>query len=125
MARRTKEELLSANYYEWLAACDLLRKKKKDGSKLTASEKMLLRTTPSPESPYRPAGEDATQVKKKKTVKVKIDFDKTVVWPIKAQAFLCGVYNIPYGDEQCMLFCERADCPFHGVGYFRSHGIKF
>jgi len=127
MARRTKEELLAANYYEWLAASNLLREKKKGGTKLTAGEKLLLRTVPSPESPYVPqgAGEAATPVKKKKPAKAKIDFDKNVVWPIKGNAFLCGVYNIPYTDEQCMLFCERDDCPFNGVGYFRSHGGKF
>jgi len=123
MGRRTKEELLAANYYEWLAAADVLRAKKKDGVKLTADEKMLLRTVPSPESPYVPKGQPATPAKK--TVKKKIDFDATVVWPVKAQSFLCGVYNTPYTDEQCMLLCERDDCPFHGKGYFRSHGIKF
>lgn len=126
MGRRTKEELTQANYYEWLKVCEDLRARKKNGEKLNSSQKAFLRSVPTPESPYVPSGEGATPVKKKvKATKVKIDFDKTVVWPIKAQAFLCGVYNIPYGDEQCMLFCERDDCPFHGVGYFRSHGIKF
>lgn len=126
MARRTKEELLSANYYEWLEVCNVLRGKKKDGTKLTAGEKMLLRTVPSPEAPYLGTAIQATPAEKKKSVKkVKIDFDATVMWPVKAQAFLCGVYNLPYGDEQCMLLCEREDCPFWGKGYFRMHGVKF
>jgi hypothetical protein len=124
MGRRTKEELLAANYYEWLAASNVLREKKKGGTKLTATEKMLLRTVPSPESPYVPTGQPATPAKKK-TVKKKIDFDANVVWPVKANAFLCAVYNTPYTDEQCMLLCERDDCPFHGKGYFRMHGVKF
>lgn len=126
MSRRTKEQLSQSNYREWLDACSKLREQKKSGFKLTPAEKATLKTIPTPEDPYKPAGAQPEQVvKKKKPIKVKIDFDKTVVWPIKAQAFLCGVYNIPYGDEQCLLFCERDDCPFHGVGYFRSHGFKF
>jgi len=125
MARRTKEELLAANYYEWLEYCNGLREKKKNGEKLIPAEKQVLRTIPSPESPFASKSEDAPVVKKKKTVKAKIDFDKNVVWPVKGSAFLCAVFNIPFEDTQCMLFCERDDCPFHGVGYFRSHGIKF
>ena len=125
MARRTKEELLSANYYQWLADCNVLREEKKSGLKLSADGKMLLRTVPTPESPYVPKGQPATPVKKKKTAKVKIDFTRDVVWPTKAQSFLCAVYNVPYGDEQCLLFCERNDCPFFGIGYFRAKGVKF
>jgi hypothetical protein len=126
MGRRTKEELLSANYYDWLAASNVLREKKKSGAKLSADEKMLLRTVPSPESPYRPAGQPAIADKpKKKLIMKKITFDKSVRWGEKGNAFLCAVFNTPYEDSQCMLFCERDDCPFHGVGYFRSHGVKF
>lgn len=126
MGRRTKEELLASNYYAWLEACNLLREKKKSGTKLTSPEKVLLRTVPSPESPYVAAGEPATtSVKKKTAKKAKIDFDKNVEWPVKAQSFLCAIYNVPYTDENCLLFCERDDCPFHGIGYFRSHGVKF
>lgn len=126
MGRRTKEELLAANYYEWLAACNTLREKKKGGTKLTSAEKVLLRTVPSPESPYVVTGEAATPAKKKVTAKkTKIDFDKNVRWPEKAGSFLCAVFNTPYTDEMCMLMCERDDCPFHGIGYFRSHGVKF
>jgi len=57
VARRTKEELIASNYYSWLEVCDALRKKKKDGGKLSLKEKETLRTIPSPESPY--SGEDA------------------------------------------------------------------
>ena len=113
MARRTKNELTDARYYNWLADCDALRKKKKDGEKLSSAEKTLLRTIPTPSSPYM-ADIDVTPVKKKpKVKKVSIDFDKTVVWPVRGAAFLCAVFNVPYTDEQCMLFCERTDCPFH------------
>lgn len=126
MGRRTKEELIASNYYEWLATCNKLREQKKSGPKLTPAEKALLKTIPSPEDPYKPAGVQPEQVvKKKKPVMKKIDFDKGVTWPEKAQSFLCAVFNIPYTDEHCLLFCERDDCPFHGVGYFRSHGVKF
>lgn len=126
MGRRTKEELLSANYYEWLAASNLLRDKKKSGTKLTADEKMLLRTVPSPESPYVPKDAGQPAVKKKaKPAKIKIDFDKTVRWVEKGNAFLCAVFNTPYTDEMCMLMCDRDDCPFNGIGYFRAHGVKF
>jgi len=125
MARRTKEELIQSNYYEWLAASNVLREKKKAGTKLTAGEKMLLRTVPSPESPYVPAGQPATEKPKKKSAKAKIDFDANVIWPVKGGSFLCGVYNVPYSDEQCLVLCEREDCPFYGKGYFRAHGIKF
>ena len=126
MARRTKEELAAANYPAWVAKCGELRKQKKEGPRLTPAEKILLKTQPTPEYPYKPAGIQPENVpKKKKSVMKKIDFDKNVKWPEKALAFLCAVFNIPYGDEQCMLFCERDDCPFHGIGYFRSHGVKF
>lgn len=126
MGRRTKEELTQANYYEWLEVCNKLREKKKEGVKLTPAEKELLKTIPSPESPYAGTAIQAPEpVKKKKPVMKKIEFDKNVRWPEKALSFLCAVFNQPYTDEQCMLFCERDDCPFHGVGYFRSHGVKF
>jgi len=130
MGRRTKEELITANYYEWLKVCNVLRDKKKNGTKLTADEKMLLRTVPTPEKPYvdssgQCAAGQAAIPSKKKPVKAKIDFDKTVKWVEKGSAFLCAVFNIPYTDEVCMLMCEREDCPFYGVGYFRSHGVKF
>jgi len=125
MGRRTKEELLSANYYHWLTDCNVLREKKKAGTKLSADEKMLLRTVPTPDSPYVLKTQPAIEKPKKKSAKSKIDFDKNVVWPIKGGAFLCGVYNTPYTDEQCMVLCDRDDCPFHGLGYFRSHGTKF
>lgn len=124
MARRTKEELIQSNYYEWLKVCEVLRKEKAAGAKLTADEKQVLRTVPSPDSPYVPTGQPATPAKKK-PAKAKIDFNANVVWPVKAQTFLCAVYNAPYGDEQCMLLCERDDCPFYGKGYFRMHGVKF
>lgn len=122
MGRRTKEELLSANYYEWLKACEAIREKKKSGTKLTADEKMLLRTVPTPEAPYKSAIDKPKPPKK--VVKAKIDFDKNVVWPEKGGAFLCAVFNAPFTDEQCVLFCERDDCPFNGVGYFKSHGQR-
>jgi len=125
LARRTKEELIQSNYYAWLEYCNGLREKKKGGEKLIPAEKQVLRTIPSPESPFASKSEDAPVVKKKKAVKAKIDFDKNVVWPVKGNAFLCAVFNVPFEDTQCMLFCERDDCPFHGVGYFRSHGVKF
>ena len=130
MARRTKNELTDANYYNWLAHCDVLRKKKKDGVKLSSAEKMLLRTIPSPETPYSAGGDvlpgDVPPVKKKPSAKkTAIDFDRSVVWPVRGAAFLCAVFNVPYTDEQCMLFCERDDCPFHGHGYFRAHGVQF
>ena len=125
MARRTKDELRAANYYAWLQLCDILREKKKTGLKLTSDEKTILRTIPSPESPFVSKSEDAPVVKKKKAIMKKIDFDKSVVWPVKGNAFLCAVFNVPFEDTQCLLFCERDDCPFHGVGYFRSHGVKF
>jgi hypothetical protein len=128
MGRRTKEELKASNYYEWLEVCNGLRLSKKAGNKLTPAEKDVLKTIPTPETPYIIASirlEESVPVKKKKPVMKKIDFDKNVVWPEKAQSFLCAVFNVPYTDEQCMLFCERDDCPFHGVGYFRSHGVKF
>jgi len=127
MGRRTKEELIISNYYEWLKVCNKLRAQKKDGVKLTPSEKTLLRIIPTPEEPYVDLADMPAEqiVKKKKFTKVKIDFDKNVIWPVKGGSFLCSVYNVPYGDEQCMVLCERDDCPFHGLGYFRSHGIKF
>jgi hypothetical protein len=126
MGRRTKEELIASNYYEWLEVCNKLRAQKKDGVKLNPAEKACLKNIPTPETPYIIAGIQPEQVvEKKKPVMKKIDFDKNVVWPEKAQSFLCAVFNVPYSDEQCMLFCERDDCPFHGVGYFRSHGVKF
>lgn len=125
MGRRTKEELTASNYYEWLEVCNKLRTDK-TSRKLTPAEKALLKAIPTPESPFEGAAIQAPElVKKKKTIKTKIDFDKNVTWPEKAQSFLCAVFNVPYTDEHCMLFCERDDCPFHGVGYFRSHGVKF
>jgi hypothetical protein len=127
MGRRTKPQLEASNYYEWLDACSKLRAQKEEGIKLTPAEKVLLKTIPSPEAPYKSAGiqPEDVPVKKKKPVMKKIDFNKSAVWPEKAQSFLCAVFNVPYTDEHCMLFCERDDCPFHGVGYFRSHGVKF
>ena len=125
MGRRTKEELLSANYYQWLVDCNVLREEKKSGLKLNADGKMMLRTVPSPESPYVPKGQPAIEKPKKAAKKVKIDFTSSVVWPVKGGSFLCGVYNAPYGDEQCMVLCSREDCPFYGKGYFRAHGIRF
>jgi hypothetical protein len=127
MGRRTKEELLSSNYYEWLEDCNKLRAQKKDGIKPTPSEKLLLKTLPTPEAPYSRAGKQPEEVKpKKKSAKaVKIDFTRDVVWPVKGGSFLCAVFNTPYTDEQCLVLCERDDCPFHGQGYFRSHGFKF
>ena len=127
MGRRTKEELIASNYYEWLEACNKLREQKKSGPKLTPAEKALLKTLPTPEAPYKSAGKqpEDVPVKKKKPVMSKIDFTKDVVWPVKASSFLCAVFNVPFTDEHCMLFCEREDCPFHGTGYFRSHGVKF
>lgn len=126
MGRRTKDELVKSNYYDWLAVCNGLRERKKNGEKLTPAEKVLLKTIPTPESPFAGAAiQPPEPVKKKKSVKTKIDFDKNVEWPIKGGSFLCAVYNVPYEDTQCLLFCERDDCPFHGTGYFRSHGVKF
>lgn len=128
MGRRTKAELQQANYYEWLEDCNKLREKKKNGDKLEKPEKMLLRTIPTPEAPYRRVSDvlqGGTPVRKKKIKKASIDFDKSVVWPTRARYFLCAVYNVPYGDEQCLLFCTREDCPFYQVGYFRAHGVKF
>jgi hypothetical protein len=127
MGRRTKTELQAANYDQWVGKCAELREKKKAGERLTLAEKSILKTLPTPEAPYKSAGiqPEDVPVKKKKPVMKKIDFDKNVSWPEKAQSFLCAVFNVPYTDEQCMLFCERDDCPFHGVGYFRSHGVKF
>lgn len=127
MGRRTKEELIASNYYEWLEACNKLRADKKSGLQLSPAGKALLKTIPSPEEPYATNTGVALEppIKKKKPVMKKIDFNKEVVWPVKAQSFLCAVFNVPYTDEHCMLFCEREDCPFHGTGYFRSHGIKF
>lgn len=123
--RRTKEELLAANYAGWLAACDKLRKKKKDGEKLTMSEKETLRTIPTSENPYQVEEVQALlPIKKRKVMKV-INFDKNVKWEEKGNAFLCAVFELPYDDAECMLFCSRKDCPFNGTGYFRSHGIKF
>lgn len=125
MGRRTKEELTQANYYEWLEACKVLREKKKGGTKLTADEKQTLRNVPTPEKPYAPriaVIEERKEKRKAAAKAVKITFDKNVVWPEKGGAFLCAVYNAPYTDEQCVLFCEREDCPFNGVGYFKSHG---
>lgn len=126
MGRRTKEELTASNYYEWLETCNKLREQKKSGPKLTPAEKALLKTIPTPEDPYKSAeAQMAVVPKKKKPVKTKIDFDKNVEWPIKGGSFLCAVYNQPKRDEDCMIFCERDNCPFHGVGYFRSCGILF
>jgi hypothetical protein len=125
MARRTKAELTQANYYEWLKVCNELRAKKKSGVKLTSEEKVLLRTVPSPEAPYSSSPRSDVPKRKPTAKKVKIDFDKNVVWPSTARSFLCAVYNVPYGDEQCLLFCEREDCPFYQVGYFRAHGVKY
>lgn len=127
MPRRTKEELKAANYYEWLEVCKTLREKKKSGEKLLPAEKEVLRTVPSPEKPYAPltAVAEKRQEKKKAAQKAaKITFNKDVVWPEKGGAFLCAVFNTPYTDEQCVLFCDRDDCPFHGVGYFKSHGKR-
>lgn len=123
MGRRTKEELLSANYYEWLAASKLLRDKKKSGTKLTADEKMQLRTVPTPESPYLPPSAGRPAIKKAKPAK--IDFDATVKWDVKGGSFLCAVFNLPRTDEDCMLMCHEVNCPFYDIGYFRSHGVKF
>ena len=129
MGRRTKEELVQANYYAWLEYCNTLREKKKSGTNLIAAEKQVLKSMPTPESPFVSKSEDAsvlpTGVTKKKFVKAKVDFDKNVVWPVRGNAFLCAIYNIPYQDEQCLLFCSRDDCPFNNIGYFRAHGIKF
>lgn len=125
MGRRTKEELIASNYYEWLEACNKLREKKKEGVRLTPAEKALLKCLPTPEEPYKPVEVEAPPPRKPKVVMKKISFDKNVEWPVKGSSFLCAVFNVPYADEQCMLFCERDDCPFHGVGYFRSHGVKF
>jgi hypothetical protein len=126
MGRRTKEELLASNYYRWLSATQELRAKKKSGTKLTADEKLLMRTIPTPEKPYveKDAGPPLKTAKPKKP-KAKIDFDKDVVWPVKGGAFLCAVFNTPYTDENCILLCDRDDCPFYGVGYFRAHGLKY
>lgn len=125
MARRTKEELIASHYYEWLHDCSFLRDEKKS-RKLTPVEKQTLKTIPTPEAPYLVEAKVAAEpIKKKKSVMKKVDFNKDVVWPVKASSFLCAVFNVPFTDEHCMLFCERDDCPFHGVGYFRSHGVKF
>jgi len=125
MGRRTKAELQAANYYEWLEDCNKLRAKKKEGVKLTSDEKALIRTIPSPEKPYRGNQPVVPEKKKPAAKKVKIDFDKNVVWVVKGRHFLCAVFNAPFTDEECLLFCERKDCPFNGVGYFRAHGVKF
>jgi hypothetical protein len=126
MGRRTKEELLSSNYYEWLEYCNTLRQKKADGIKLIPAEKQVMRSVPTPENPFVSKKSDAAEPpKKKKSVKTKVDFTRDVVWSTKGQSFLCAVFNLPYTDEMCMLFCERDDCPFHGEGYFRAKGIKF
>lgn len=126
MARRTKEELIQSNYYEWLEYCNSLREQKKT-RKLIPAEKQVMRTVPTPESPFVSKSEDTPKpvAPKKKLAKVKIDFDKNVVWPVKGNAFLCAVFNAPLEDSQCMLFCDRDDCPFNGIGYFRAHGVKF
>lgn len=131
MARRTKAELEAANYYEWLKVTNELRAKKKNGVKLTPEEKTIIRTIPTPESPFGSKAEAEQQTAKKRekrrnaALKKMIDFDKNVVWPTKGGAFLCAVFNVPYTDEQCMIFCSKEDCPFHGIGYFRAHGEKF
>ncbi len=127
MGRRTKKELDAANYPVWLEACNKLRAQKKDGVKLTPAEKSVLKTIPTPEAPYTAEAQVAADVsvKKKKPVMKKIEFGKDVEWPVKAQSFLCAVFNVPFTDEHCILFCERDDCPFICVGYFRSHGVKF
>lgn len=126
MGRRTKPQLEASNYYEWLEATDKMRAAKKLGVKLTPAEKAVLKAIPTPESPFAGVAiQPPEPAKKKKPIMKKIDFDKNVSWPEKAQAFLCAVFNVPFQDEQCILFCERDDCPFHGVGYFRSHGVKF
>jgi len=124
MGRRSKDELIQSNYYEWLEDAEKLRAKKKDGFKLTKEEKELIRNVPTVENPYS-RHKDEPPKKKPKAKKVVIDFDKNVVWPATARSFLCAVYNIPYTDEQCLLFCEREDCPFYQVGYFRAHGVKY
>jgi len=131
MARRTKAELEAANYYEWLKVTNELRAKKKSGVKLTPEEKTIIRTIPTPEAPYGGTTEVAQQaaIKKEQRLlaaqKKVIDFDKNVVWPTRGGAFLCAVFNVPYTDEQCMIFCSKEDCPFHGIGYFRAHGQRF
>jgi hypothetical protein len=127
MGRRTKEELTASNYYEWLETCNKLREQKKSGPKMTPADNAVLKNIPTPESPFALADEAqmAAVPKKKKLVKTKIDFDKNVEWPVKGGSFLCSVYNTPFEDTQCILFCEKEECPFHGTGYFHSHGIKF
>lgn len=130
MARRTKEELQASNYYAWLSDCDALRKKKKEGGKLSLKEKEILRTVPSPESPFVSQGEDAPKQessKRKRSQKTAkpVSFDKNVNWKTAGGHFLCAVFDAPFADEQCMLFCKVEDCPFYQVGYFRAHGVHF
>jgi hypothetical protein len=131
MSRRSKAELEECGYYKWLEVCDALRKKKKDGGKLSSAEKEILRTVPTPESPYLTEAKQPTlkiSSKNRSSTKRLIDpgtIKKDVVWKTAGGHFLCAVFNAPYTDEQCMLFCKVEECPFYQAGYFREHGMKF
>jgi hypothetical protein len=130
MGRRSKDELIKSNYYQWLEDTTQLRKEKKEGRKLTKEEKVLLKSIPSVDNPYKRGGAvEPPKTSPKKVFKKKVDFDKNVIWPVRGAGasahFLCAVFNLPKNDNDCLLFCEVEDCPFWQVGYLRAHGTKF
>lgn len=119
--RRTKEELAECGYYSWLKEVETLRGKKKSGVKLTPEEKEILRTIPTPEKPFGGVEPKKTAIKPKSQIR----FGPEKEFKVGGGAFFCEVRELPFTDEECMLFCPIEDCPFNGKGYFRTKGIRF
>jgi len=128
MSRRSKQELLESNYYEWLKDKEILQKKKKEGFKLTQAEKELIRTVPTVERPYVPLNK-TSETKQTKTPQRKEEL-KVIPWgrekefEVKGGYFLCEVRHAPFNDVECVLFCERQDCPFYGEGYLKIKKLR-
>ncbi len=126
MGRRTKDELIQANYYEWLTEKERLQAKKKSGDKLSKEEKAVVRLNPTPDKPYiGTRGSAVLPTVKKEETKLGSLPSKDVEFLTKGGSFVCTVIGGPRTDEHCMLFCEVEGCPFYGKGYFRSKGLKF
>lgn len=123
--RATKADLQAAGYYAWLEECHKLKEKKKAGIKLTKDEKSFMRTRPTTAQPYRPMGQATNTSSAKVQRSFSVDFGVDKEFKTGGNSFFCEVRNVPFTDEECLLFCSVEDCPFNGKGYFRTKGIKF
>lgn len=125
MGRRTKEELIQSNYYEWLKEKERLQAKKKSGEKLSKEEKRVVQFNPTPDKPWRGEGGAAPLTVQKEPKQLGNLPSKDVDWPIAGGGFVCAVRHMSCTDEECMLFCTIEGCPFYLRGYMRSKGHKF